>query len=65
MKRWDPVPKHRRNVGGGLAAKLLARAAKGDMIDRTIDAKDKTPRKVPINAQLAKFLIPIGERIKP
>ena len=59
---WNPHPKKRRNVGGGLAAKLVARAKKGEWMDRTIDAKGKTPRKVAIPNALAKFFIPLNER---
>jgi hypothetical protein len=36
------------------------------MIDRNMqDPGGKTPRKIKINDALAKFLIPIAERIKP
>lgn len=65
MKRWNPIPKRSRNVGAGLAAKMLARGKRGEFMDRTIDAKGKTPRKTGIPDALAKFLIPIGERLKP
>jgi len=59
---WDMVPKSRRNIGAGLAAKLVARAKKGEWMDRTIDAKGRTPRKVAIPDALAKFFIPLNER---
>ena len=59
---WDMRPKSKkRNVGGSLAAKLLARSARGEMIDRNTDPKGKTPRKVAINPVLARFLSPIKE----
>ncbi len=61
---WNPHPKHRRSKGGALVAKLLARGARGEFIDRTIDANGKTPRKIAIPDALAKFLIPISERRK-
>ncbi len=62
---WNPHPKRRRSKGGALVAKLLARGARGEMIDRNMQAPGgKTPRKVKINAALAKFLIPISERRK-
>ena len=59
---WNPHPKTRRSKGGALVAKLLARGARGEFIDRTIDAKGKTPRKTAIPNALAKFFIPLNER---
>ena len=61
--RWNPIPKHRRHAGGRLVANLIERGKRGEMVDRTIEGKN--PRTIPMPDVLAKFFIPIGERLKP